>query len=174
MKGNWWLLSLRGIVLTLAGIYLMGAAESVTDFVLRIIGAFILLSGGMGFLAAWPNRSIAQGKRALWRSGIDLLIGLSIVLFPGLLSGFISLIIGFWLLFNAISFIGQSLRERRNRQPSWTYRLLIGFLLGLLSVWMITEPKQLMESLTFFLGLAITLFGLVSLGLAYSSKKSMR
>lgn len=171
MKDNWWLIALRGVLLTAGGIYLMNASSEVTDFVLRIIGIFILIAGLMSLLAAWPNRTLPQGKRALFQSGTDFIIGLAILLFPGLLSGFISVIIGIWILINAGSFFSQAYRMRSLNQSRWTSRLIFAIFLALIGIWLIMEPKRLMESITFFIGLIITLYGLLSLGLAYSGRK---
>jgi xanthine/uracil/vitamin C permease (AzgA family) len=49
--------------------------------------------------------------------------------------------------------------------------LIFAIFLALIGIWLIMEPKRLMESITFFIGLIITLYGLLSLGLAYSGRK---
>lgn len=150
----------------------MAEAESVSDFVLRLIGLFITASGLLSLLAAWPNRSIPQGKRALFQSAIDMAIGLVILLVPQMLSGFISVILGIWLLINGGSFVMQAIRLRSTQPDRWLGRLLFGLALILPGLIMIAKPRLLFDSITFFIGLAMVLYGIISLWTALSIRRA--
>ena len=167
MKSNWLWIALRGIVMLVAGAYLMTESEAVSDLVLRLIGLFITASGVMSLLAAWPNRKIAQGKRAMFQSAIDLAIGLTIFLFPQLLSGFISVLLGIWLIISGGSFVIQAFRLRSTQPGRWLGRLVFGLALVIPGLIMIANPRLLFDSITFFIGLAMALYGLISLWSAF-------
>lgn len=171
MFKNWWVLAIRGFLLVVLGIYLMNSSSELTEFVIRLIGVFIALAGLMGLLAAWPNKELPQGKRALYQSGVDMMIGLIILFFPGLVSGFISLVIGIWVLFNAFSFLGRAWRLRQSGQPNWTSPLLFGLILLIAGGWMVIDPDLLLSSIMFFIGLAMLLFGVFTLGTALNQRR---
>jgi uncharacterized membrane protein HdeD (DUF308 family) len=171
MFRNWWVLAIRGFLLVVLGVYLMNSSSEVTEFVIRLIGIFIALAGLMGLLAALPNKELPQGKRALYQSGIDMMIGLAILFFPGFLSGIISIIIGVWVLINAFSFLGRAWRLRNSGQPNWTSPMIFGLILLLAGGWMIIDPDLLLSSIMFFIGLAVLLFGLFTLGTAFNQRR---
>ena len=163
---------LRGLLFLAGGIFLMLSSESLTDLFLQVIGLLILLSGWMRAWAAWPNRSLPQGKMALWRSLSDALIGLSLLLFPKWLSSFLSIILALWLLFNAISTFSMAFRWRRAAQAAWRAKMTTALLMTFLALLLLSHPDFILSSITFFIGLAMALFGALSTWQWYRAEKN--
>lgn len=153
---------LRALLLLIGGLYLMAMSESLTQLLVQLVGLLILLLGLMRVGAAWPNRSLPQGRNALWRSGSDALIGLSLLLFPQWLSSFLSIILAIWLLINAFSAFSMAFGARRDAGPASRGKMIPALLMTLTAVLLLSQPDFILSSITFFIGLAMALFGAFS------------
>lgn len=160
------LTALKGALFLSLGIYFMSQAEQLTDSLIALLGLFLLAHSLTSIWSAWPNRSLPQGKRLLYRSGADAVIGLCILLFPSLLHSFVSGLIGLWLLLQSLSFVWTSLRSTNLRRPIFLWIFWIG--LGLGGIWMMMNPSAFLSGITSLIGFLLCIAGLFFLGMAWN------
>ena len=102
---------------------------------------------------------------------LDIVIGFVMILNTSLVATSLPIILGFWILFNSIIQITNSIEYKKLELPFWSYELTAGILGTVFSLTMLTHPTIGALTIVIIAGTYIVLFGLVEIYEYYLLKK---
>lgn len=148
----------------LVGLLLILWPDSSALFICRVIGVSILLCGGIKLFGYFSNdlyRLAFQYDLAL--GILTTLLGLLIVIKPGLLSQFIVIITAVYVIINALFTLQTAVEARSFGIRKWWLLLLGAIVSALLGVLLIINPFEGAAMITTLMGVAILFDGIQNL-----------
>ena len=163
---------LRAIVAIIIGIVMVVSKTNALELVVRIIAALLVASGLVSLIYGYMKR--ADGAMSLmgFNAGVDILLGVLIFLFPGVVANLIIYIVGFLLLGFGIFQIMSLLSANR------VLRLgLVSFCLPVVvtaaGAFLIARPAFLGEAIGICAGVALILYGVSELLSSWRMRKAI-
>ena len=173
---NWWVVTLKGILYAVLGIWIMMTPlESLLAIVL-FLGAAIFTIGILYTISAISSRKEnSQWGWYLAEGIVDILFGVVLMANPGITIIILPFLVGFWALFGGTLQIAGSFSLKSLGLKSWWLVLLGGILTVILGLIIIWNPIIASLVITIWIGLMLLLAGIfyiiVSLGLKRLAKE---
>ena len=160
---HWWLLLILGILLVVGGIWVI-ATPAASYLALAVLFIVILLVNGIfQIIFSISNQKQLTGWGWHLAGGIlEFLMGVYLWAHPVVAIPFLTMGVGFWLLFRGISIIAHSTDLKSNGVKGWGWLLALGILMTILSFEMIIDPVYGALYVVYFTG-----FSMIFMGIAY-------
>ena len=168
----WWLMLLAGVLFIGLGIWIL--ASPVASYLsLSLMFAFgMLFAGVFEIVFAIGNYKRLQGWGWTLMGGlIDLFLGLYLLNYPLLTMVVMPLVMGLWMLFRGCMAIGSSLELRAYGVMDWTWLLVTGILIVLLSLLIIGSPVFAAINIVVWTAFAFIVSGVFRILLSLQLKK---
>lgn len=166
LERNWWLLLMRGILAFVFGLVCV-AYPLVTLIVMKILfGAYAVLDG---VLALASSISTAE-RRPRWVSTLlegsaGIILGLLILIWPGLDAFTLLYLIGTWAIVTGILEITAAIRLRQHFTNEWLL-LVIGAASVIFGLLILVVPRAGVLALVWWIGTYAIFFGMALAALA--------
>lgn len=167
----WWLSLLLGIVFILFAIYLMFAplASYIALSILFSVSMFV--SGVFEIAFAVSNRrNISSWGWYLTGGIIDLILGIFLMINPGLSMSVLPFILAFWLMFRGFSATGYAMDLKRYGTRNWGWYIAFGILAILCSIGIIWQPGIGAFTLVYMVAYALLIIGVFRITVAFELK----
>jgi uncharacterized membrane protein HdeD (DUF308 family) len=168
---RWWTYLLMGLVLLAIGIWVFIASESGLEGLARYLSYGIIGTGLLGMLLAWFNRDDADQSTWNWGGNLaQALIGLVLLILPGLTLEVFSWLLALWLLVRGALIVvhSRTLKQRGVESSNWF--LFGGILTILLAFFTVFNPFAGAVTPLFWVALNLLLTGALYVGLSFSFK----
>ena len=165
-KKNWKLSFLRGLILTLFGIYALFESGTTVKSIMSVFGIFIFLFGLLLLLLLIANKSLGLNYPSA-EAVLDILIGVLIMAYPQNMAELIVIIIGIWILLIGL-FILQAGYGMRDLSPFWLFPFISGLITVLLGILLLANPFGVARSAVAIIGLFALIAGLALMSNALS------
>lgn len=165
---NWWASLLLGLLYILIAICLMFTplASYIALSILFSIAMFV--SGTLEILFAVTNRHhISSWGWYLTGGIIDLILGIFLMLSPGLSMAVLPFILAFWLMFRGFSSTGYAMDLKRYGTGSWGWYLAFGILAIISSIAIIWYPGLGVFTLVYLIAYALLIIGIFRVMLSF-------
>lgn len=165
---NWWASLLLGLLYILIAICLMFTplASYIALSILFSIAMFV--SGTLEILFAVTNRHhISSWGWYLAGGIIDLILGIFLMLSPGLSMAVLPFILAFWLMFRGFSSTGYAMDLKRYGTGSWGWYLAFGILAIISSIAIIWYPGLGVFTLVYLIAYALLIIGIFRVMLSF-------
>ncbi len=169
---NWWISLVLGILYIALAIFLL-LNPLATYFTLSILfAAFMFTSGIFEIIFAVNNKdNISSWGWYLAGGIIDLLIGILLMVVPGLSMEVLPFILAFWLMFRGFSGVGTAMDMRRYGTNNWGWVLTLAIIAILFSIAIIWMPAAGALSFVFITAYAFMAFGVFRIMIAFELRK---
>lgn len=167
----WWLSLLVGIIFILFAIYLMFAplASYIALSILFSVSMFV--SGVFEIAFAVSNRrNISSWGWYLTGGIIDLILGIFLMINPGLSMSVLPFVLAFWLMFRGFSAIGYAIDLKRYGTRKWGWYMAFGILAILCSIGIIWQPAIGAFTLVYMVAYALLIIGIFRIMVAFELK----
>lgn len=164
----WWLSLLLGVVFIIISIYLMFAplASYIALSILFSVSMFV--SGVFEIAFAFSNRgNISSWGWYLAGGIIDLILGVFLMINPGLSMSVLPFILAFWLMFRGFSATGYSMDLKRYGTRNWGWYMAFGILAILCSIGIIWQPGIGAFTLVYMIAYALLIIGIFRIMVAF-------
>jgi uncharacterized membrane protein HdeD (DUF308 family) len=167
----WWLYLIAGIIFLVGSIWvIMTPIESYVTLA-WLFSILVLADGIAQTIFSVSNREELKGWGWRLAGGILMIImGIILILYPGISIVILPFVVGFWLLFAGIYLIGASLELRDFYIRDWGWLLVFGIFLIFLSFFMILRPLFGAFNVVYLTSLALMIFGIAYIVLAFKLK----
>ncbi len=172
---NWWILLIKGIILiVLSFLVFSKPAEAILTLAILI---------GIGFLAAGIVQTIAtlafrkEIENWGWKLAeglFDLLFGILLLAKPELTASLMIFMLGFWLMFYAITVLISSFQFKEAGVKNWWTGLIWGILAMIFSFLIIINPFTGAMTIVWLLGLSFLLAGIFNIVMAFFMKSAKK
>ena len=163
---------LRAIVAIIIGIVMVVSKTNALELAVRIIAALLVASGLVSFIYGYMKR--ADGAMGLmgFNAVVDILLGVLIFLFPGVVANLMIYIVGFLLLgfgiFQIIALLSAS-RVLGLRLVSY----ILPFVVTAAGAFLIARPAFLGEAIGICAGVALIIYGASELLSSWRMRKAI-
>ena len=138
---NWWIYLIIGFFFLLGSVYVFSVPAASYLSLSIFFAAFMLFDGIGGISLSLTNREHMKGWGWQLTSGIiSLLIGISLLIRPGLSMVMLPIFVGFWVLMKGSLVIGTSIDLKSHEVKNWGWILILGILNTVLGMAMIVNP----------------------------------
>ncbi len=165
---NWWLSLVLGVLFIAVGfLLLLNPAESY--MMLSIVFAVCMFAAGIFEITfATANRFTLSGWGWYLACGIiDLLLGLFLMLYPGVAATILPFVLAVWLLFRGFSSIGFSIDLNSFGVKNWGWYLVLGILAVVCSFAIIWYPLAGAFSVVYIVSFGFLFLGIFRIMLAF-------
>lgn len=157
-KKNWKLSFLRGLILTLFGIYSLFESGNTVKSIMSVFGIFILVFGLLLLLILISNRSLGMNFPSV-EAFLDILIGVMVIAYPQSMAELIVIIMGLWILLLGL-FILQAGYRMRELSSLWFIPFFSGLITAILGVLLLSNPFGVAKASVAIIGLFALIAGL--------------
>lgn len=171
---NWWLFVLMGALLVIGGIYVMVTPMESYVGLAIFFSVMIFFNGLLDAAFAISNQKILRGWGWYLAGGIlEIILGIVLMMYPGVTMASLPLILGFWLMYGAISIISGAFDLKSYHVKGWGWALALGILVLVFSVLVIAKPVFGVGTIVIMTSLAIVSYGLayIAFGMQLKSVK---
>lgn len=164
----WWLSLLLGVLFIIISIYLMFAplASYIALSILFSVSMFV--SGVFEIAFAFSNRgNISSWGWYLAGGIIDLILGVFLMINPGLSMSVLPFVLAFWLMFRGFSATGYSMDLKRYGTRNWGWYMAFGILAILCSIGIIWQPGIGAFTLVYMIAYALLIIGIFRIMVAF-------
>jgi uncharacterized membrane protein HdeD (DUF308 family) len=169
---NWWLILIKGIILIILSFVVFRHPVSALVGIALYIGIALLLTGIVLIITSITARKLMENWG--WKLGegvFDTLFGFILLTHPGVTAVVLPFIVGFWVLFYGIMLFVDSFGIKKAGLKGWWIQLITGILTVIIGYTITFNPVAGMLTITMFMGIAILLFGIYNVVLAFGLKK---
>lgn len=157
---KWFLLLVLGFILIAVGIWVF-FTPLLSYITLSVLFAFtFLVAGIIEITYAISTRASAHWGWTLASGIIDFIVGMILVLMPGISMLVLPLYIGFAILFRGMTNVGWSLALRRQKSPDWGILLAIGILGMLFALILLWNPLFAGLTIVYYTAFAFVVTGI--------------
>jgi uncharacterized membrane protein HdeD (DUF308 family) len=161
LRGTWWMLVLRGLLLLVLGLLLLFAPLSTVAALVWVIGLFAIVDGIVAIVHGIVGRRAEGWGGWIAQGVIGLAFGLAIVFWPEETITILFWLFASWLLvLGLVSTVGAFLSRRRGT-GEWAVLLTFGLILSLFSVLLMTHPQTSVTIIAVIFGLFTAIAGIV-------------
>ncbi len=163
---------LRALVAIGVGIVMVMNPGAALDTVVKIFAAFMLASGLVSLAVGLRDRAKGALPLMSFNAAIDVVIGLVLFLFPGIVASFIIYLIGFALLaFGIVQIVALSSARRVLDMGLGVYALPV--IVTLVGVLILFNPFDSKEWMAIIAGAAMIVYGASELFSSWKMKKAI-
>ena len=149
LKKSAWSAIFESLVTIVLGILLIAWPDTVVKIIAYVVGAFLIIKGAYQVI----NYFIVKGQNDFFNNSlltgvISLLIGLALLLIGEEIVNVFRIVIGIWMIYEALVRISTSIKLHAANIPAWSYMLILALIMLLLGVFV-----------TFNTGAVVTLIG---------------
>lgn len=169
---NWWIYLVYGILLIAFSIWIfMTPVESYVGLSIAF-SIMVFVSGISNIYFSVTNRKKLESWGWYLANGIfELIIGMVLILYPEISIVALPFIVGFWLMFKSVFLMGFALELRKYLYLDWGLMFFFGAIIGLLSFFILINPLFGAVTVVSLTGIALLLFGIGNIILAFKLKK---
>jgi len=169
---NWWLLLILGILILGGGIWVAFSPKEGFVALVVVFVILLLVNGIFQIVLSISNQKELHGWGWYLAGGIlEFLIGISLWSHPGIASGVLVFVIGFWLLFRGVSIIAHSTDLKSDGIKGWGWLLTLGIIMTVLSFFMIMDPVFGALNVVYLTSFAMIFFGIAYIMLSLKLKE---
>ncbi len=169
----WWLFLLVGIVFVVTGFVVFAhPAESYVTLAL-LFGFVILISGIFQIVLSATNRHYITGWGWILASGIvETILGLILIVNPGISALTLPIFFAFWLLFRGFTMIGLGADMNRLKVGGAVWTIVSGILLIIIAIFMLVQPLTYGTSMVvIWTGVSLIFAGITAAVYAFQLRK---
>lgn len=157
---NWWLFVILGVFLIIGGIWVMmtpvGSYISLSIF----FSAMVFVNGIFDIVFSISNRQMLKGWGWYLTGGIlEVLIGVILVIHPGITMAILPFVLGFWLMTGAVSTISGAFDLKSFHVKGWGWVLVLGVLLMISGFMVMANPIFGSGAIVIITSVAIITYG---------------
>ncbi|MFH0757040.1 MAG: DUF308 domain-containing protein [Bacteroidota bacterium] len=169
----WWFPLVFGVIFILIGLWILKAPVESLKTLTKVIGLIIVVSGTAQVLFTATNRKGIPGWGFQLTGGIiDMVIGVVLIVNPGILLKIITLFVGVWLIFNSVTVIMKAAEARQANRSYWKWELIFGVALLLTAILFFWHPMILGTTIGLWTALAFIILGLFRIVLTFRLKSN--
>ncbi len=164
---NWWMVTLRGFVLILFGMFaVVNPKEAV--LVLVLYAGLVAITSGIFLIVM----SLSNTKRKYWAwtlfiSIVDILFGVTVLAYPYATTvataSIFTIFIGIWALFGGITLVWNAFQFRKDSKFNWLIMFLGGVITCFVALIIISSPVKESLTLTVLIGVFAIIFGFANM-----------
>lgn len=149
IKQNAWAAVLESLITIILGILLIAWPDVVVKVIAYVVGAFFIIKGAYQTI----NYFVVKGQNDFFNNNllggiISLLIGLALMLIGEEIVNVFRIIIGIWMIYEALVRINTAIKLHAIGIPAWKYVMILALMVLVLGVFV-----------TFYSGAVVTLIG---------------
>jgi uncharacterized membrane protein HdeD (DUF308 family) len=173
--GSWWVVLLRGLLVTALGLLLITRPASTIQVIAQFLGAFLVVDGVLVGVLAIRSRHQASGWRTVLVRGIlALVVGILVLVLPNAfvtVAGYILIfLVAAALLTNGIMGIARAIRIRRIVTDEWSM-IAGGVLQVVMAIIIALAPAFFGTVFLVFLGIVVAIGGVIMTTVAIRMKR---
>ncbi|SNR75028.1 Uncharacterized membrane protein HdeD, DUF308 family [Lutibacter agarilyticus] len=168
---NWWLILLRGIILIVLGLYVLGNPIDALVALALYIGISLSITGIFEIGVALSLKSVNDNWGWNLAGGIiDLLFAIVLVSNPAITAAVIPFIVGFWMMISGVIVFVNSLAIRKTEVPVWWLGLISGILTVIIGYFITSNIFVGAIAITVWIGIGFLIAGIVNALLSFRLK----
>lgn len=169
---NWWISLVLGILYIALAVFLLYNPLATYLTLSILFAAFMFVSGIFEIIFAVNNKdNISSWGWYLAGGIIDLLIGILLIVIPGLSMAVLPFILAFWLMFRGFTGVGTAMDMRRYGTNNWGWVLALAIIAILFAIAIIWVPAAGALSFVFITAYAFMVFGIYRIILAFQLRR---
>lgn len=169
---NWWLSLILGILSIGVGVWMLFTPDSSLIALTYLFVTLFLAGGIFEIIFALSNTKIRGWGWSLAGGIFDLIFGLILLILPRpIVSIMLIYVVGFWILFRAISSIGMSIELQRMGVRGWGWELAFGILSVLFSFLFLISPAFGGLFVIAFASVAFITYGIFRIYISFEIKR---
>lgn len=169
---NWWLFTLIGVLLLIAGFYTLSNPLASYLGLAILFGGLILIHGVMELSFAIGNREHLQRWGWTLAAGIlDIILGFILLLYPRLSMTVLPFIVGFYILLLGASLSSYAFQLKSLSVKGWGWVLAGGILTIIFGLSMIFNPVIGIATIVGWTAFAFIIAGIVNIVFSFQLKK---
>ncbi len=169
---NWWLFVVLGIFFIIGGIWVMTTPLESYITLAIFFSVMIFVNGIFDIVFSISNSNMLKGWGWHLAGGIlEVLMGIVLMIHPGLTMAILPLMLGFWLMFGAVSTISGAFDLKSYYVKGWGWVLVLGILLMIFSFMVIANPIFGAKSIVIMTSIAIIIYGVSYITIGLQLKK---
>lgn len=163
---------LRAAVAIAIGVVMVASKANALELAVQIIAAFLVASGLVSFIYGYMKRKDGAMSLMSFNAVVDLVLGVLIFLFPGVVANLIIYIVGFILLgFGIFQIIALISANRVLGVGIGSF--ILPALVTLAGGFLVARPSFVGEAIGIFAGAALIIFGVSELLSSWKMRKAM-
>lgn len=168
----WWVPMLFGVIFIATGIWILNAPKESFATITMVIGVIILVSGCTElFLTIYNRHAIPGWGYQLAGTGINLVIGLILIINPSILLRIITLFVAVWLIIGSVMIIMRAAEDRQLNRLYWKWELIVGVFLLLLAILLLWHPMVMGFTISIWTAMAFIILGIFRITMTVRLKK---
>jgi uncharacterized membrane protein HdeD (DUF308 family) len=169
---KWWIPVLVGIILIVGATYIMMQPVAAFVGLALLFGWLILLSGVLNIIFSIQNKKFFDDWIWYLLLGIfETILGVALLLQPGLSAESLILFTAFWLVFTAVNRVTNAFVLKRIDIPMWWLPLLSGVLIFIFSFLLLINPIFAVISIVYLTAIPILISGIMMVYFGIELKK---
>lgn len=169
---NWWLFLILGILLIIFGIWVMMTPLESYITLAIFFSVMVFVNGIFDIVFSISNSKVLKGWGWHLTGGIlETLLGVVLMIHPELTMNILPLMLGFWLMFGAVSTISGAFDLRSYKIKGWGWVLVFGVLLMVFSFMVLGNPIFGSGTIVIMTSLAIISYGISYIMIGLQLKK---
>lgn len=172
-KNYWWIPLISGVLLVLFGVLLLQIPLESFATLTMLFGFIILVSGVYEIYFNIVNRKlIIDFQSLLWGGILNTILGLILILNPGIILVIISILIGFWLVLKGGELIRKAVELKKSGIKSWNRVMIVGILLLVIAILLIWHPQIIGITIALWTSLVFISLGIFRIFQAFRVRKN--
>lgn len=170
-SGKWWAYLLMGALMLFAGVWLFSVHEDSLLSIDRALSYLILAMGIWQIITVYTGPD--EEPYGWWKfiiGAVEIILGVIVLLQPGISFRILMLFLGLWLLFRGLFLLVFSFRLKRLGGEPWLWLLVGGIVVGVLGVCVVLNPTEVFTRY-FWLALGALAAGVVHVMLGWQLKR---
>ena len=168
-KQVWWYPVVRGVIAVVIGVIVMANPASSVIFLVRVLGAFLIVDGVVTLVDARRRRR-AEGGDSGWRltgGVLGVVVGLVLLVWPSATLGILAIVLGAWAVVAGIIATLGALGMRSVAGSGWGWGLFWGLVTFAFGLALIFSPHESVSVIAWIVGLYAVLSGIVLVVLGF-------
>jgi uncharacterized membrane protein HdeD (DUF308 family) len=169
---NWWIFLILGILLVISAIWVMMTPIESYITLAIFFSVIVFVNGIFDIVFSISNSKMLKGWGWHLAGGIlETLLGVILMIHPALTMNILPLMLGFWLMFGAVSIISGAFDLKSYKIKGWGWMLVLGIILMIFSFMVIGNPIFGSGTIVIMTSIAIFAYGISYITFAIQLKK---
>jgi uncharacterized membrane protein HdeD (DUF308 family) len=164
---TWWLFAITGVLSVIAGVILLEIDWTLKNLA-YFVGAVFIVRGIFDLLT--PPMDGAPRTWAFFTGGVNIALGIVLLVWPEPTLKVIAALVGIWLLVSGIVLIVGAVANH-DTLPLWGVTLAAGVLSCVLGVWALRVPGRTLTVIIVLVGIWAIVMGVLELAAAFEVKR---